>query len=205
MQNGSPEPADHVRELLELGEVDAAISYAIEGYGPEILGFLVAVTRDADTADDIFSIFCEDVWKGLVGFRWEGALRAWLYTLCRRALVRYRRSAYQKNRCGLSALGTLSQVAAKVRTAAHESCQAASPTQFSRLRDQLTEDERALLILRVDRGLAWNEIAQSMDDGDAPLTDTELHRQAAALRKRFERIKDRLRVLAREAGLLSDP
>jgi hypothetical protein len=61
------------------------------------------------------------------------------------------------------------------------------------------------LILRVDRGLAWNEIAQSMDDGDAPLTDTELHRQAAALRKRFERIKDRLRVLAREAGLLSDP
>jgi RNA polymerase sigma-70 factor, ECF subfamily len=205
MRDGSSEPADHVRQLLERDELDAAIASAIEGYGPEILGFLVAVTRDPDTADDVFSIFCEDVWRGLAGFRWEGALRAWLYTLCRRALLRYRRSAYQKNRCGLSALGTLSQVAANVRTLAHESLQAASPTQFSRLRDQLTEDERALLILRVDRGLAWNEIAQSMDEGDEPLTDAALQRQAAALRKRFERIKERLRVLAREAGLLSDP
>jgi RNA polymerase sigma-70 factor (ECF subfamily) len=97
----------------------------------------------------------------------------------------------------------LSKIAADVRTVAHEGLQA-PPTQLSRLRDQLSEDERALLIVRVDRGLSWNEIAQSMGDGDELLVGTALTRQAAALRKRFERIKERLRGLAKEAGLLPE-
>lgn len=204
MQTGSLEAAERVRQLLERGETDEAIAHTIESYGPEILGFLVAVVRDPDTADDVFSVFCEDVWRGLIGFRGQGSLRSWLYTVCRRALVRYRRSAYQRNRRGLSELGTLSKIAADVRTLTHDRLQAASPTQFSRLQAQLSEDERALLILRIDRGLSWNEIAESMEDADEPLTAVALQRQAALLRKRFERIKERLRVLAKEAGLLSD-
>lgn len=202
MEQRSVDPADHVKSLLDCGETNAAIDFTIESYGPEILGFLVATVRDPDTADDVFSVFCEDVWKGLVGFRWEGALRSWLYTICRRALVRYRRGAYQRNRRGLSVLGTLSRIAERVRTLTHDRLQAASPTQFSRLRDQLSEDDRALLILRIDRGLSWNDIAESMSDGDVAASDLDRSRQSAALRKRFERIKERLRILARKAGLL---
>ncbi len=200
----SADPAAHVKRLLDGGQLEPAIGFTIEKYGPEILGFLVAALRDADTADDVFSVFCEDVWKGLAGFRWEGALRAWLYTLCRRALTRNRRSAYQRNRRGLSALGALSQIADRVRTQTKDQLKAASPTQFSSLRDQLSEDDRVLLILRVDRQLSWNEIAQTMQDGDGPLNDAALGREAAALRKRFERVKQRLRVLAKDAGLLPD-
>ncbi|MGN6107017.1 MAG: sigma-70 family RNA polymerase sigma factor, partial [Kofleriaceae bacterium] len=62
------------------------------------------------------------------------------------------------------------------------------------LRDQLEPDDRTLLILRVDRDLQWREIAQVLlgDQADA----AELDRHAATLRKRFERVKQRLRELA---------
>jgi RNA polymerase sigma-70 factor (ECF subfamily) len=59
-----------------------------------------------------------------------------------------------------------------------------------------------LLILRVDRGMDWRDLAAAMGDENAPLEGADLDREAARLRKRFERIKDRLRELAREAGLL---
>jgi hypothetical protein len=44
-----------------------------------------------------------------------------------------------------------------------------------------------------------------MEDSDDVLDDLPLRRQAAALRKRFERIKERLRALAEQSGLLSNP
>jgi RNA polymerase sigma-70 factor (ECF subfamily) len=205
LQTQHPDPADRVKHLLGSGDADEALRCTIESYGPEMLGFLIAVLRDADAADDVFSVFCEDVWKGLAGFRGEASLRTWLYIVCRRALVRYRRSAYQRNRRGLSELGPLSRIAAEVRTLTRDRLQASAPTELERLRDQLSEDERALLILRVDRRLSWNEIAVAMEDSGEALDELTLRRQTAALRKRFERIKERLRALAEQSGLISDP
>ena len=48
----------------------------------------------------------------------------------------------------------------------------------------------ALLVLRVDRGLSFEECGESL--GAEP----------AAVRKRFERLKERLKSLAKERGLL---
>jgi hypothetical protein len=59
-----------------------------------------------------------------------------------------------------------------------------------------------LLYLRVDRGMEFREIAVAMARGDVTLTVAELDPAAARLRKRFERVKERLRSLAAEAGLL---
>jgi RNA polymerase sigma-70 factor (ECF subfamily) len=78
------------------------------------------------------------------------------------------------------------------------------------LREQLTPEERELLVLRVDRGLDWREIARvlreqsSRSSEGAPVDDddAELARDAAALRKRFERTKARLRELAERAGMI---
>jgi len=61
-----------------------------------------------------------------------------------------------------------------------------------------------LLMLRVDRGLSWLELAEVMFSGEAALGDEERKTEAARLRKRFQHAKDRLRKLAQEAGLL-DP
>jgi RNA polymerase sigma-70 factor (ECF subfamily) len=62
----------------------------------------------------------------------------------------------------------------------------------TRLRESLDPDEQTLLILRIDRQMAWTDIARIMG-GDAPEAES---RQAATLRKRFERLKERLRSMA---------
>ena len=50
--------------------------------------------------------------------------------------------------------------------------------------------ERTLLVLRIDRDLPWAEIAEIMDSREP------------ALRKRFERLKEKIRKLAESEGLL---
>jgi len=61
------------------------------------------------------------------------------------------------------------------------------------LREALDEDDRTLLVLRVDRRMAWRDIARVMSD--VPIEDQleDLDKLAATLRKRFERVKERLR------------
>ena len=69
-------------------------------------------------------------------------------------------------------------------------------TALDRLRATLDEDEQTLLTLRVDRRLSWAEVAQVMaEDGAAPPEEP-------ALRKRFERLKEKLARAAREQGLV---
>jgi RNA polymerase sigma-70 factor (ECF subfamily) len=74
------------------------------------------------------------------------------------------------------------------------------------VREQLEPDDQMLLILRVDRQLEWRDLALVMSTRDhcptARLDDAALDREAARLRKRFERVKAELKDLAQEAGLL---
>jgi RNA polymerase sigma-70 factor, ECF subfamily len=65
-------------------------------------------------------------------------------------------------------------------------------SEVQKLREQLTADEQTLLILRIDRALPWDDVAEIMDV------------DAASVRKRFERVKDKLRDLAKAQGLI-DP
>lgn len=67
----------------------------------------------------------------------------------------------------------------------------------------MPEDDQTLLILRVDRGLSWRDLALVMSDGEVgSLSETELGSMERRVRQRFKRLKDRLRELAREDGLL---
>ena len=61
-------------------------------------------------------------------------------------------------------------------------------------RRQLDEDDQTLLVLRVDRNLAWRDIALVLLGEEADPEDVT--RKAATLRKQFERVKERLRELA---------
>ena len=69
---------------------------------------------------------------------------------------------------------------------------------MGRLRGQLSPAEQSLLILRVDRGLPWSEVAEIMSSPDEPL-------DSSTVAKRFQRVKARLRKLAEDAGLLDPP
>jgi RNA polymerase sigma-70 factor (ECF subfamily) len=64
------------------------------------------------------------------------------------------------------------------------------------IRARLSLDEQGLLALRIDHGLDWESVAAILSNGD-PISP-------AALRKRFERLKEKLSRLAREQGFV-DP
>ena len=66
-----------------------------------------------------------------------------------------------------------------------------------RLREDLPREEQEILVLRVDKQLAWDDLARVLWEGVEPPSDEELKRESVRLRKRFQTIKDRLRELWR--------
>jgi RNA polymerase sigma-70 factor (ECF subfamily) len=177
---------------LARGEVDRAATVAIEEYGPAILGYLGSML-DEDDAQDAFSLFAESLWRGLPGFRWECSLRAWAYRLAWCAVARVMRDPYRRRGQRLPT-SAASRLAASVAASTALARQARSD-RFRKLRDALDPEDRTLLVLRLDRELPWDEIVSVLSTESAPVT-------AAALRKRFERLKARLAELARAEGLL---
>lgn len=172
---------------------------AIRDYGPEVLGFLVVLARDPADAGDVFADVCIRVWKGLPGFEWKSSLRTWIYVLARRAFFKFQqeRSAHRDRHVRLSEVPELDEIIARIRTTTLGRIHQEHKTRAERLREKLSPDEQALLTLRLDRDLAWNEIVRVLDDRE-DLDDETVAREAAALRKRFERLKERLRQLAAE-------
>lgn len=193
-----------IKDLHDRGDMQATAAAALNGYGPEILGFLMAVMRDEQDAGDVFSVFCEDLWKGLEGFRWQSSFRTWAYTLARNASHRFRRVAQRhgQRNVPLSDQRHLHDLAQKVRTATMPYLRTEVKDRFAALREALDPEDQTLLILRIDRKMAWRDIAQVMLDDDDVEDTKKLRSRAAALRKRFQRLKDRLREMAIEEGII---
>src|SRR5690349_1891713 len=87
-----------IRAFCEAGNKKKAATLLLEGYGREILGFLISRLRDRDAASEVFSMFTEDLWCGLDGFRWSCSARVWAYTLARHAASHYLREARRRVR-----------------------------------------------------------------------------------------------------------
>jgi RNA polymerase sigma-70 factor (ECF subfamily) len=186
-----------IRALCDAGQHGEAATVAIKGYGPEILGYLVATARTETDATDAFSMFCEDVWRGLPRFRFASSLRTWAYTLARHALYRLVRDPERRRpKVSPSEAPELAELAENIRTSTMLHLRTEVKDRVAALREQLDEEDRTILILRVDRKLAWQDIARVLAVED--ITEADANKRSAALRKRFERIKDRLRKLAAE-------
>ena len=172
-----------------------AATDAIAGYGPEILRYLLSLTRDEVAAGEVFSQFCENLWVGLPGFRWESSFRIWAYSLARHAWFRMLRDPHRRRerRVALSDVPSMQQAAADVRSRTATYLRTETKDKIAALRARMDPDDQSLLILRINRKLAWTEIARVLADPDEQLPDKELEKRAAALRKRFQRIKDELR------------
>ena len=190
---------DRIRSRIAAGDLRAAATAAVEGYGREVLGFLVAMLRDEHAASEVFSQACEDLWAGLPAFEARSSLRTWFYVLARHAAARFRRSPHRRGerRVPISELTDISE-AVRTRTLPHLRTEVKS--QVAAIRDELAEDDRSLLVLRVDRNMSWNDIARVLYPDDS--SDEGIARAAARLRKRFQFVKDELRARARAAGLI---
>jgi RNA polymerase sigma-70 factor (ECF subfamily) len=185
---------DRANDLLAAGDLRAAAEAIVRDHGPSILGYLASVLRNDADASDVFSQFTEDLWRGLPGFRGECPVRVWAYRVAWHAAARHLRDPYRQRGRRLETT-ELSRIAEEVRSSVLLGRGEARQQGIDRLRAQLTPEEQTLLVLRLDRGLAWREVATVLA-GDGEEVDE------VALRKRFERLKAKLTEMAKAEGLL---
>jgi RNA polymerase sigma-70 factor, ECF subfamily len=183
-----------VRRSLEAGDPAEAVTLVLETHGSELLGYLFAVAPSPDVAEELYAELCEHIWRGLPRFRFASSVRTWTYTIARNLL---RDEARRRRRNKLVAISDAPEVAKRaeaIRTSTLVFLRTEMKDRLARIRNELSPDDRTLLILRVDRQLPWRDIAIIMGDAEAD-PDPLVPR----LRKRFQRLKQRLRA-ALEAG-----
>ena len=191
-----PDREAAIRAAADAGRWDQAAELALRAYGQELLEYLIATARSEADGEDAFSVFTERMWRGLPGFRWQASARTWCYTVARRALAEIKRSGPARRarlHAPLSQSPGLAAAAADVRTRTVTFLRSAARDALAEVRDALDPEDQELLILRIDRKLAWREVAEIMT-ADETLDPEALERRTAALRKRFEKLKGKLRV-----------
>ena len=176
--------ARSIDERLDAGDYDGALVRALDGYGPEILGFLVGRLRARHLADEAYASFAEAIVKGIRRFERTCSFRTWAYVIARREAVRVSRAS----RLDLVGDSQLQALAAPVASSVPSYLNSEAKTRLARARELLSEEERELLFLRIDRNLPWEEVSLIVSSPDAPLT-------AGNCRKRFQRLLQKLRGL----------
>lgn len=190
-----------IQALCERHAYNEAIEQTLEVYGAELSRFTFAVLRRSDLAHDAFSSVWEKVWKNLAKFRWESSLRMWLYRIARNECMELLRSRARREE--LVSQPVPSDAAQAERSRTNPWLRTEVKEKFRALREQLSVEERMLLQLKVDQNLPWTDVALILWDEDEPTpTRHELEKRAVTLRQQFKRLKDRLKALALEAGLV---
>lgn len=197
--DSSPEIDGLVRALCEAGEAERAATAALEHFGPAVYSFLGGFMRSPSGADDAFSRFSENLWLGLPDFEWRCSLRAWVFTLARRAALSHARRADQQPDRNLGLSG-VQEVAHRIRTETAPFRKTEVKDRMRALRERLDPEEQIILVLRVDKGLSWPEVCRVLAGEDED--DAALKKSAARARKRFQLIKEKLRAWATEDGLI---
>jgi RNA polymerase sigma-70 factor, ECF subfamily len=183
----------HVQDLLGKGDLRGAATEAIRGLGPEILRYLRSVLRDETEAKDAFSQFAENLWKGIDTFRGQSSFKTWALRLASNAALNLRQEAWRR-RGRRFATGEASAIAEDIRSRSVLRVERHRQA-LEKLRESLSTEDRALLALRIDQGLSWDEVGEVLAESGKTV-------ETATLMKRFERLKERLGKLAREQGLV---
>lgn len=182
-----------IRDAAQGGDTAAALTRALDGYGSELFGFLMSLLRDRDLADDAFQELSIDVWNQLGSFEWRSSFRTWVYRLARGAASRRLRDPARKRGQRLGTVEQQELSAKAMRTATAMWRQTEQKSKLWQACEALPDDDRTLVLLRISRGMSWLDVAAVTADEDQD--DEQLTRRAAAQRKRFERIKDKLRTV----------
>jgi RNA polymerase sigma-70 factor (ECF subfamily) len=178
-----------VRELVLAGRERQAADRLLSRLSRELRPFLHRLLGDVCLADEALSATCERLWRGLPTFRWECSLRSWSYIIARREANRCR-SRHVRAGVQQTTLSKADEVAMRA-TSNSGGVSTTRRDQLEVLRASLSDEDRDLLVLRVERGLSWKEIATAFLEEDKAETETVV-REAARLRQRFRAI--RLRV-----------
>ncbi len=180
------------------GDRRGAAQACVETYGAEVLGYLVRALGNEDDASEAFSQACEDLWLHFDRFEGSCSVRTWFYTLARHAACRLLRAPRRTHR-HLDESVLADRVEA-VRSSTLPYLRTTLRDGIRAIRDTLSMEDRTLLVLRVDRGMSWAEVARVFGGIDAdPATLAALQ---VRLRKRFQLVKEQIRRRAEEARLV---
>ena len=179
-----------MKSALAAGDPGGAAALVVRELGPGLLGYLVAVLGTESDGREVFGEVVEELLTSIARFRGESKVKTWTYRIAWRTAMHWRQTPARRLTRRLHSLEA-SGIAEVVRsmTAPHQ--QTGAKDWLREVRAELTPEEQSLLVLRVDRDLSWAEVADVMGEGDA-----------TRLRKRFERIKERLRERAVRDGIL---
>jgi len=195
------EQESEIHRLCEQQAYSEAVELTIELYGEELARFTHAVLRRPDLANDVYSCVCEKLLKSLPRFRWESSLRMWLFRVARNECMEGLRSRARREIPVSQPLQP--EAAQQERSRTKPWLRTDVKEGFRALREQLSPHDRMLLQLKVEQDLPWTDVAEILWDEPAPPTREALEKRAASLRQQFKRLKERLKALAIESGLIN--
>jgi RNA polymerase sigma-70 factor, ECF subfamily len=184
--NGSEHVDRTVRAALEAGDVAGAVAETIKFYGREIFGFVTAAAAERRVGRDAYARFVAALLQELPRFAWSCELRTFAYFLARREL----RKEY-------SGAGTAPLVVSvEIERGLHASRGRPQRSVVAAVRRCLGPEDRELLVLRIDRGLGWREIAltslgEHATERDIAAESEQLHQRFLILRMQVERLTRR--------------
>jgi RNA polymerase sigma-70 factor, ECF subfamily len=178
-----------VATLLGGGDYRGAATEVIRGYGPRALGYLHRLLGNDTDAADAFSMFAEQVWRGMPNFEGRSSVKTWAFKAAWSAAMKVRDDAWRRLREGLPS-SAASHLADEVRTNTALRFETLRQ-ELEVLRAELTAEDQTLLALRLDQELTWEEVAEVLSIEGRTV-------DAATLRKRYERIKGRLAAIVKE-------
>jgi len=173
-----------VRAGLARGDVAGAVRELIAAYGAEVYGFLTAAIGAAPAARAVYASFADELHRDLPAFRWGFALRTFTYFVARREIRRRRDGASDDRRRAPASTPGLR---------AHRKSMVAAA-----LRRSLSLDDRELLVLRVDRGLGWRDLAWTRLGEDA--AERDLDAESTRLERRLVHLRAQIGSLTRRTG-----
>jgi RNA polymerase sigma-70 factor (ECF subfamily) len=192
-----PELAEaRVAAWLDAGDLAGAATEALRAYGTAVRHYLRSLDQD-DVAHELFAEFSERLWTALPRFRREASMRTWVFKLAWTTAQDWKRRA-ARNRVRRLDTSEADKLVAEIRSTTPAYQRGDAADRWRALQASLSAEDRSLLLLRLDQRLPWRDVAQVMARGASSL-------DVATLRKRFERLKARLRELAEQHGVRSRP
>jgi RNA polymerase sigma-70 factor (ECF subfamily) len=181
-----------VQTRLQERDLPGAATAAIQDLGPSVVRYLRALLRDDEDVADTFSDWAESLWSGIGSFEGRSSFRTWAFRLAFTSAMHVCDRAHRRRERRF-ATGEASAIAEQIRSTAMSFERRRQ--RLDELRSALAPDEQTLLFLRVEQELPWEEVAAVLTTEATPV-------DPAAVRKRYERLKEKLRKLARERGLV---
>ncbi len=148
---------------VQAGDRDA-YAELVRKYQTRVRGYCVNTLRDATLAEDAAQEIFLKAYQGLRRFRGESAFSSWLYRItvnhCRdhlRKLARHRAESWEE---------LLEREGDRIETLLATPDEPAPPSESAESVQQLlatlSEDHRAILLLREAQGLSYDELAQTL-------------------------------------------